>query len=46
MGFLITFAILSVAGIILGMVGMGSASHFRDTHGVSSWLDTLPKILD
>jgi hypothetical protein len=35
MGFLITFAILGVSGILLGIVGMGNASHFRDTHGVS-----------
>jgi hypothetical protein len=36
MGFLITFAILGIAGIVLGIVGIGNASHFRDTHGVSS----------
>ena len=36
MGFLITFAFLGVVGIILGISGMGSSSHFRDTHGVSS----------
>jgi hypothetical protein len=36
MGFLITFATLSFVGIILGIVGMGSASHFRDAHSVSS----------
>jgi hypothetical protein len=35
MGFLLTFAVLGIAGIILGIVGMGSAGHFRDTHGVS-----------
>lgn len=35
LGFLITFAILGLIGMILGMVGMGNASHFRDTHGVS-----------
>ncbi|KAI4694137.1 uncharacterized protein J4E84_002718 [Alternaria hordeiaustralica] len=34
MGFLITFAILGITGIILGMVGMGSSRHFRDTHGI------------
>ncbi|KAL1795620.1 hypothetical protein ACET3X_005844 [Alternaria dauci] len=34
LGFLITFAILGVVGIVLGIVGMGSASHFRDTHGI------------
>ncbi|KAG9195272.1 hypothetical protein G6011_00392 [Alternaria panax] len=34
MGFLITFAILGITGIILGIAGMGSASHFRDTHGI------------
>ncbi|CAN9418360.1 unnamed protein product [Alternaria alternata] len=34
MGFLITFAVLGVVGIILGIAGMGSASHFRDTHGI------------
>ncbi|KAH7084117.1 hypothetical protein FB567DRAFT_75732 [Paraphoma chrysanthemicola] len=34
MGFLITFAILGVSGIVLGIVGMGSARHFRDQHGI------------
>lgn len=34
MGFLVTFFVLGVAGVILGMVGMGSAAHFRDTHSV------------
>ena len=34
MGLLITFAILGITGIVLGMVGMGSARHFRDTHGI------------
>jgi hydrogenase/urease accessory protein HupE len=35
MGFLLTFAVLGVAGIILGIAGMGNARHFRDAHGVS-----------
>jgi hypothetical protein len=34
MGFLLTFAILGIGGIVLGMLGMGNATHFRDTHGV------------
>ncbi|KAL6708012.1 hypothetical protein ACN47E_003446 [Coniothyrium glycines] len=34
MGFLIAFSIFALAGIILGIVGMGSARHFRDTHGI------------
>ncbi|KAF2034210.1 hypothetical protein EK21DRAFT_108249 [Setomelanomma holmii] len=34
MGFLITFAILGISGIVLGMVGMGKARHFRDQHGI------------
>jgi hypothetical protein len=36
MGFLITFAVFGAAGIILGIVGMGNAGHFRDLHGVSA----------
>lgn len=35
MGFLITFAILGIVGIILGIVGMGNSRHFRDAHSVS-----------
>lgn len=35
MWFLTTFAIFSVVGIILGIVGIGNSSHFRDAHGVS-----------
>ncbi|KAH7071834.1 hypothetical protein BKA63DRAFT_418271 [Paraphoma chrysanthemicola] len=34
LGFLITFAILGVSGIVLGIVGMGNARHFRDQHGI------------
>ncbi|KAF1836476.1 hypothetical protein BDW02DRAFT_238432 [Decorospora gaudefroyi] len=34
MGFLLVFAIFGIAGIVLGIIGMGSASHFRDTHGI------------
>lgn len=36
MGFLITFGVLGVSGISLGIAGMGNASHFRDIHGVSN----------
>jgi hypothetical protein len=35
MGLLITFEILGILGIVLGFVGMGKATHFRDVHGVS-----------
>jgi hypothetical protein len=35
MGFLITFAVLGIVGIILGIVGMGNAGQFKDAHGVS-----------
>ncbi|KAH7343120.1 hypothetical protein BKA66DRAFT_543869 [Pyrenochaeta sp. MPI-SDFR-AT-0127] len=34
MGFLMTFGVLGVSGIILGIVGMGNARHFRDFHGI------------
>lgn len=34
LGFLITFGLLGIVGIVLGMIGMGNAKHFRDAHGV------------
>ena len=44
MGFLITFGILGIVGIILGIAGMGNASHFRDAHSVSSLCGHLLEI--
>ncbi|KAF1939792.1 hypothetical protein EJ02DRAFT_513567 [Clathrospora elynae] len=34
MGLLLIFSILGLTGIVLGIVGMGSARHFRDLHGI------------
>lgn len=39
LGFLVAFAVPAFSGIVLGMVGMGNAKHFRDTHGVSFCLE-------
>lgn len=40
MGLLITFGVSAVIGIALGMAGMGNSQHFRDGHGVRSFLIT------
>ena len=43
MGFLAAFAVFGVVGIILGIVGMGNASHFKNLHGVSASRPTAYK---
>ncbi|KAL6160798.1 hypothetical protein ACJBU6_01317 [Exserohilum turcicum] len=41
MGFLLAFALFSIVGIVLGIVGIGNVRHFRDLHAVSSPLASL-----